>query len=111
LGGGRIYNQVWGGEQGRCFGCEHVAGRCFGWFARLFWGGEGGVCKRVRGCGAWVTSPPQPPLTLPSPCNAPPKAYDFLIAVAEPVCRPESVHEYVLTPHRLGGVGGVLFVC
>ena len=29
------------------------------------------------------------------------QAYDFLIAVAEPVCRPECVHEYVLTPHSL----------
>ena len=28
-------------------------------------------------------------------------AYDFLIAVAEPVCRPEHIHEYVLTPHSL----------
>lgn len=30
-----------------------------------------------------------------------PQAYDFLIAVAEPVCRPDNVHEYVLTPHSL----------
>ena len=29
------------------------------------------------------------------------QAYDFLIAIAEPVCRPECVHEYVLTPHSL----------
>ncbi|KIY91315.1 DNA excision repair protein ERCC-3 [Monoraphidium neglectum] len=29
------------------------------------------------------------------------RAYDFLIAVAEPVCRPEGIHEYVLTPHSL----------
>ncbi|PPD97708.1 hypothetical protein GOBAR_DD05311 [Gossypium barbadense] len=29
------------------------------------------------------------------------QAYDFLIAVAEPVCRPESMHEYNLTPHSL----------
>lgn len=29
------------------------------------------------------------------------QAYDFLIAVAEPVCRPEAVHEYVMTPHSL----------
>jgi hypothetical protein len=29
------------------------------------------------------------------------QAYDFLIAIAEPVCRPETVHEYVLTPHSL----------
>ena len=29
------------------------------------------------------------------------QAYDFLIAIAEPVCRPESVHEYQLTPHSL----------
>jgi DNA excision repair protein ERCC-3 len=28
-------------------------------------------------------------------------AYDFLISVAEPVCRPANVHEYVLTPHSL----------
>jgi DNA excision repair protein ERCC-3 len=29
------------------------------------------------------------------------QAYDFLIAIAEPVCRPQSVHEYLLTPHSL----------
>ncbi|MEW5300916.1 MAG: hypothetical protein WDW36_003808 [Sanguina aurantia] len=29
------------------------------------------------------------------------QAYDFLIAIAEPVCRPESVHEYQLTEHSL----------
>jgi len=29
------------------------------------------------------------------------QAYDFLIAVAEPVSRPESLHEYALTPHSL----------
>ncbi|KDD71378.1 hypothetical protein H632_c5176p0, partial [Helicosporidium sp. ATCC 50920] len=29
------------------------------------------------------------------------QAYDFLIACAEPVSRPESVHEYALTPHSL----------
>ncbi|PNH08145.1 DNA repair helicase XPB2 [Tetrabaena socialis] len=28
-------------------------------------------------------------------------AYDFLIAIAEPVCRPEAMHEYQLTPHSL----------
>ncbi|CAK9141920.1 unnamed protein product [Ilex paraguariensis] len=29
------------------------------------------------------------------------QAYDFLIAIAEPVCRSESMHEYNLTPHSL----------
>ncbi|EFJ20433.1 hypothetical protein SELMODRAFT_109026 [Selaginella moellendorffii] len=29
------------------------------------------------------------------------QAYDFLIAIAEPVCRPEHMHEYNLTPHSL----------
>lgn len=29
------------------------------------------------------------------------QASDFLIAIAEPVCRPECVHEYTLTPHSL----------
>lgn len=29
------------------------------------------------------------------------QAYDFLIAIAEPVCRPEVIHEYTLTPHSL----------
>ncbi|CAH1447682.1 unnamed protein product [Lactuca virosa] len=29
------------------------------------------------------------------------QAYDFLIAIAEPVCRPDSMHEYNLTPHSL----------
>ncbi|MFS8029641.1 putative DNA helicase [Helianthus anomalus] len=29
------------------------------------------------------------------------QTYDFLIAIAEPVCRPESKHEYNLTPHSL----------
>ena len=28
-------------------------------------------------------------------------AYDFLVAVAEPVARPEHVHQYKLTPHSL----------
>lgn len=28
-------------------------------------------------------------------------AEDFMIAIAEPVCRPETVHQYVLTPHSL----------
>ena len=29
------------------------------------------------------------------------QAQDFLIAIAEPVCRPECVHEYSLTAHSL----------
>ncbi|GAX74989.1 hypothetical protein CEUSTIGMA_g2435.t1 [Chlamydomonas eustigma] len=29
------------------------------------------------------------------------QAYDFMIAIAEPVCRPEFIHEYQLTPHSL----------
>ncbi|KMZ63041.1 hypothetical protein ZOSMA_42G00800, partial [Zostera marina] len=29
------------------------------------------------------------------------QAYDFLIAIAEPVCRPHYMHEYNLTPHSL----------
>lgn len=29
------------------------------------------------------------------------QAYDFLIAVAEPVSRPNCIHEYMLTPHSL----------
>ena len=29
------------------------------------------------------------------------QAYDFLIAIVEHVCRPESMHEYNLTPHSL----------
>ncbi|GLC37001.1 General transcription and DNA repair factor IIH helicase subunit xpb1, partial [Pleodorina starrii] len=29
------------------------------------------------------------------------QAYDFLIAISEPVCRPEAMHEYQLTPHSL----------
>lgn len=29
------------------------------------------------------------------------QAYDFLIAIAEPVSRPEFIHEYQLTPHSL----------
>ena len=29
------------------------------------------------------------------------QAYDFMITIAEPVCRPESIHEYLLTPHSL----------
>jgi DNA excision repair protein ERCC-3 len=32
------------------------------------------------------------------------QAYDFLIAITEPVCRPESMHEYNLTPHSLYAV-------
>ncbi|KAL3800007.1 hypothetical protein ACHAWO_004685 [Cyclotella atomus] len=30
-----------------------------------------------------------------------PKAYDFLVAIAEPVARPEHIHEYKLTPYSL----------
>lgn len=30
-----------------------------------------------------------------------PKAYDFLVAISEPVTRPEFVHEYKLTPYSL----------
>lgn len=30
-----------------------------------------------------------------------PKAYDFLIAIAEPVSRPQCIHEYLLTSHSL----------
>ena len=29
------------------------------------------------------------------------QATDFLIAIAEPVCRPEYIHEYLITPHSL----------
>lgn len=29
------------------------------------------------------------------------QAYDFLVAIAEPVSRPEFVHEYKLTPYSL----------
>ncbi|RVW43250.1 DNA repair helicase XPB2 [Vitis vinifera] len=36
------------------------------------------------------------------------QAYDFLIAIAEPVCRPESMHEYNLTPHSLYAAVSVL---
>jgi DNA excision repair protein ERCC-3 len=35
-------------------------------------------------------------------------AYDFLISVAEPVCRPANMHEYVLTPHSLYAAVSVL---
>ena len=35
------------------------------------------------------------------------QAYDFLIAIVEPVCRPESMHEYTLTPHSLYVVASV----
>ena len=35
------------------------------------------------------------------------QAYDFLIAIAKPVCRPESMHEYNLTPHSLYAVVSV----
>ena len=38
---------------------------------------------------------PTPAFCLPS------QAYDFLIAIAEPVCRPQFIHEYQLTPHSL----------
>ena len=30
-----------------------------------------------------------------------PKAYDFLVAISEPVARPEYIHEYKLTPYSL----------
>ena len=39
----------------------------------------------------------RPPLAVALPSQA----YDFLIAISEPVCRPECIHEYQLTPHSL----------
>lgn len=38
-------------------------------------------------------------MSAPSDCLS--KAYDFLVAIAEPVARPEFVHEYKLTPYSL----------
>ena len=29
------------------------------------------------------------------------QAHDFLIAIAEPICRPVNIHEYRLTPYSL----------
>ncbi len=50
----------------------------------------------------------RPPSQLardPPRTHSPPRptkhSYDFLIAVAEPVSRPELIHEYALTPHSL----------
>ena len=34
-------------------------------------------------------------------------AYDFLIAIAEPVCRPELIHEYKITPYSLYAASSV----
>lgn len=34
-------------------------------------------------------------------------AYDFLIAIAEPVCRPELIHEYKITPYSLHAAASV----
>ena len=34
-------------------------------------------------------------------CASSRQATDFLIAIAEPVCRPEYIHEYLITPHSL----------
>lgn len=47
----------------------------------------------------WVTPSAHIFLETASPVYR--QAYDFLIAIAEPVCRPESIHEYKLTPHSL----------
>ncbi len=50
-------------------------------------------------------SKPYPKLAPNAPARLPPtpptRSYDFLIAVAEPVSRPELIHEYALTPHSL----------
>lgn len=35
------------------------------------------------------------------------QAYDFLIAIAEPLCRPEDVHEYVITQYSLYAAASV----
>ena len=47
--------------------------------------------------------PSPPPLpSSPSPTHSPSSPLsDFLIAIAEPLTRPDSIHEYRLTPHSL----------
>ena len=58
------------------------------------------VMSRLLACRPlWVTPDGRIFLETYSPVYK--QAYDFLIAIAEPVCRPESVHEYTLTPHSL----------
>mmetsp|Transcript_6160 Transcript_6160/g.17195 ORF Transcript_6160/g.17195 Transcript_6160/m.17195 type:complete len:188 (-) Transcript_6160:1258-1821(-) len=47
----------------------------------------------------WVTPDARIFLETSSPVYK--QATDFLIAIAEPVCRPEHVHEYTITPHSL----------
>jgi DNA excision repair protein ERCC-3 len=47
----------------------------------------------------WVCSDGRVVLETFSPAYLP--AYDFLITIAEPLSRPEHVHEYKLTPHSL----------
>mmetsp|Transcript_11033 Transcript_11033/g.28299 ORF Transcript_11033/g.28299 Transcript_11033/m.28299 type:complete len:786 (+) Transcript_11033:231-2588(+) len=47
----------------------------------------------------WVTPDARIFLEANSPIYK--QATDFLIAIAEPVCRPEFIHEYMITPHSL----------
>eukprot|EP00798_Chlamydomonas_sp_ICE-L_P006587 gene6587-3240_t len=47
----------------------------------------------------WVT--PDGRIFLETFSNIYKQAYDFLSAIVEPVCRPQVVHEYQLTPHSL----------
>ena len=55
---------------------------------------------RALSISASLSSRRRPPLPQAfSPLYA--QAYDFLVAVAEPLSRPEMVHEYKLTKHSL----------
>ena len=47
----------------------------------------------------WVTSDGHVYLETFSPVYK--QAYDFLIAIADPVCRPEHLHEYQISPYSL----------
>jgi hypothetical protein len=58
------------------------------------------TCTHTRACTNTHTHTHTHTLTLSLSLIHTLQAYDFLIAVAEPVCRPEGIHEYVLTPHR-----------
>jgi len=76
---------------------------------------DGGDAEASSSLGSDFSSLPLKPDHLSRPCwtcpdgtiyleafhDLYPKAYDFLVAISEPVARPEYLHEYKLTPYSL----------
>lgn len=90
-------------------------GGAYGGKMGLLSSGAGGGGGDAFGSGADFSSMPLKPDHVARPCWVCPdghifleafhelyiSAYDFLVAVAEPVARPEFLHEYKLTPYSL----------